>query len=51
MRRSRMSPVSADDWYAGYLEWNPKADGTGYSDVYRIAYHAGYLAAQTDANN
>jgi hypothetical protein len=46
-----MSPVSADDWYAGYLEWNPKADGTGYSDVYRIAYHAGYLAAQTDANN
>jgi hypothetical protein len=43
--------MTADDWHAGWLEWNPKTDGTGYTDVYRIAYHAGYLAAQADANN
>jgi hypothetical protein len=40
--------MSADDWYAGYLEWNYKVDGTGYTDVYRVAYRAGYLAAQNE---
>jgi hypothetical protein len=37
--------MTADDWHAGWLEWDPKRDGTAYSDVYRIAYKAGYLAA------
>jgi hypothetical protein len=40
--------MTADDWHAAWLEWDPKRDGTGYSDVYRIAYHAGYLAAKAD---
>jgi hypothetical protein len=43
--------MTADDWYAGYLNWNLKVDGTGYTDVYRIAYKAGYLAALAEHPN
>jgi hypothetical protein len=43
--------MTADDWQAGYERWNPKVDGTGYTDVYRIAYHAGFTAALAEHPN
>ncbi|QIS38653.1 hypothetical protein [Clavibacter capsici] len=40
--------MTADDWHAAWLSWDPKRDGTAYSDLCRLGYKAGWEDAQAD---